>query len=76
MWRKKIDHNICFWEKRHFFRPKLAKIAGNQSTLGLLVFIHFLITLSLNNSGSRSKKLMEKTPFYNTNTVHKRHKSK
>jgi hypothetical protein len=28
LWRK-IDHNIGFWEKRHFFRWKLAKIAEN-----------------------------------------------
>jgi hypothetical protein len=26
---KKIDHNVGFWEKRHFFRRKLAKIAEN-----------------------------------------------
>jgi hypothetical protein len=26
---KKFDHNIGFWEKRHFFRQKLSKIAEN-----------------------------------------------
>jgi hypothetical protein len=26
---EKIDHNIGFWEKRQFFRRKLAKIAEN-----------------------------------------------
>jgi hypothetical protein len=24
-----VDHNICFWEKRQFFRRKLSKIAEN-----------------------------------------------
>jgi hypothetical protein len=27
--RKNCDHNIGFWEKRHFFRRKLSKIAEN-----------------------------------------------
>jgi hypothetical protein len=26
---QKFDHNIGFWEKREFFRQKLAKIAEN-----------------------------------------------
>jgi hypothetical protein len=26
---QKLDHNIGFWEKRQFFRRKLAKIAEN-----------------------------------------------
>jgi hypothetical protein len=26
---QKFDHNIVFWEKRQFFRRKLAKIAEN-----------------------------------------------
>jgi alpha/beta superfamily hydrolase len=26
---QKLDHNIVFLEKRHFFRRKLAKIAEN-----------------------------------------------
>jgi hypothetical protein len=26
---QKLDHNIGFWEKRQFFRQKLAKLAEN-----------------------------------------------